>query len=190
MGHIELAAPVAHIWFTKLLPSRLALILNLSVRDLERVIYFAQYIIISVDKEARQEKTRQLEEEVAQEIADQEEHTNHLVEELEAKAKVEEEKEAVIKEVNRLRAKFIQKKAELEEELKTKREALGNLQPLKLLSEERCQELKGKYGDIFEVGVGAEAILKILKIIDIEKLHQDLLDEIHTASEQNRKKIS
>ena len=50
MGHIELAAPVAHIWFLKTLPSRLGLFLNLSVRDLERVIYFQSYVVIEPGK--------------------------------------------------------------------------------------------------------------------------------------------
>src|SRR3990170_5996316 len=55
MGHIELAAPVAHIWFSKGTPSRLGLLLDLSPRNLERVLYFAQYIIVSVDEEAREQ---------------------------------------------------------------------------------------------------------------------------------------
>ena len=53
MGHIKLAAPVAHIWFAKGSPSRLGLLLDLSPRNLERILYFAQYIIISVNTEAR-----------------------------------------------------------------------------------------------------------------------------------------
>ena len=55
MGHIRLAAPVAHIWFSKTNPSRLGLLLDLSPRNLERVLYFAQHIIVSVDEEVRQE---------------------------------------------------------------------------------------------------------------------------------------
>ena len=55
MGHIRLAAPVAHIWFSKTTPSRLGLLLDLSPRNLERVLYFAQHIIVSVDEEVRVE---------------------------------------------------------------------------------------------------------------------------------------
>ncbi|SVB09427.1 uncharacterized protein METZ01_LOCUS162281, partial [marine metagenome] len=55
MGHIKLAAPAAHIWFSKTTPSRLGLLLDLSPRNLERVLYFAQHIIVSVDEDARQE---------------------------------------------------------------------------------------------------------------------------------------
>ena len=68
MGHITLASPVAHIWFSKGTPSRLGLLLDLSPRNLERVLYFAQHIVVSVDEEARQkaiqEEERKYEEEV------------------------------------------------------------------------------------------------------------------------------
>ncbi len=55
MGHISLASPVAHIWFSKGTPSRLGLLLDLSPRNLERVLYFAQHIVVSVDEEARKQ---------------------------------------------------------------------------------------------------------------------------------------
>ena len=188
MGHIELAAPVAHIWFVKLVPSRLGLFLNLSPRNLESVIYFARYIITSVNEEARQEKFHQLEEETSRRIGEEEECVNREVEELQVKAGVDEE--TIAKEVNQLRAKFAERKTGLEDELKAKKGEIENLKPLKLLSEEGYQELKDKYGDIFEAGMGAEAILEILKKIDIEKLHQELLEEMRTASGQYHKKIS
>ena len=63
MAHIQLAAPVAHIWFAKGTPSRIGLLLDLSPRNLERVLYFAQYIVTSVDDERRQEIIEELEEE-------------------------------------------------------------------------------------------------------------------------------
>ena len=60
MGHIKLAAPVAHIWFSKTTPSRLGLLLDLSPRNLERVLYFAQHIVTSVDEEAKEQKIEEL----------------------------------------------------------------------------------------------------------------------------------
>jgi DNA-directed RNA polymerase subunit beta' len=62
MGHIELACPVSHIWFVKGTPSRLALLLDLSPRNLEQVVYFARFIITSVDEEARNDLKKELEE--------------------------------------------------------------------------------------------------------------------------------
>jgi len=64
MGHIKLAAPVAHIWFSKGTPSRLGLLLDLSPRNLERVLYFAQYVITHVDEDARQRALKRLDEEL------------------------------------------------------------------------------------------------------------------------------
>ena len=86
MGHIELAAPVAHIWFSKGTPSRLGLLLDLSPRNLERVLYFAQYIVTSVDEEARHQAIEELQAQLAQELErrDQvaEERVAHIKEEL------------------------------------------------------------------------------------------------------------
>ncbi len=186
-GHIELAAPVTHIWFVKLVPSRLGLLLDLSPRDLEGIIYFARYIIISIDEEAKQEGLHQVEEEMVRKIAEQEEHLERKIEEVEAKGLEEELK---TKEINQLRAKFIERRERLAEELKASVAEIETLQPLKLLSEEECRKLKDKYGAIFEAGMGAEAILQILKQIDMDALHQKLLEQIRSTSGGYHKRIS
>ncbi|HEX5368001.1 MAG TPA: DNA-directed RNA polymerase subunit beta', partial [Dehalococcoidia bacterium] len=69
MGHIELASPVAHIWFVKGTPSRLGLLLDISPRNLERVLYFAQYIITQVDEPAKKRALEHLREEMEKESA-------------------------------------------------------------------------------------------------------------------------
>ncbi|MEZ4666660.1 MAG: DNA-directed RNA polymerase subunit beta' [Anaerolineae bacterium] len=66
MGHIELAAPVAHVWYTRRVPSYLGLLLDISRRNLDRVLYFAQYVITRVDEEARQKALARVEKELAQ----------------------------------------------------------------------------------------------------------------------------
>jgi len=65
MGHIELAAPVAHIWYTRRIPSYLGLLLDISRRNLDRVLYFAQYIVTYVDEDARQKALKRLEDEIS-----------------------------------------------------------------------------------------------------------------------------
>ena len=62
MGHIELAAPVAHIWYVKGTPSRLGLLLDISPRNLERVLYFASYLVTMVDDERKAEAINEIEE--------------------------------------------------------------------------------------------------------------------------------
>ncbi|MDP7645115.1 MAG: DNA-directed RNA polymerase subunit beta', partial [Anaerolineales bacterium] len=64
MGHISLAAPVAHVWYTRRVPSYMGLLLNVSRRDLDRVLYFAQYIVTYLDEDAREKALQRLDEEV------------------------------------------------------------------------------------------------------------------------------
>ncbi len=66
MGHIELAAPVAHVWYTRRVPSHLGLLLDISRRNLDRVLYFAQYVITYVDEDARQKALARIERELSQ----------------------------------------------------------------------------------------------------------------------------
>ncbi|MBU1866214.1 MAG: DNA-directed RNA polymerase subunit beta', partial [Actinobacteria bacterium] len=68
MGHIELAAPVTHIWYFKGVPSRLGYLLDMSPKDLEKIIYFAAYVITSIDMDKRQKDLPELEEAAATEV--------------------------------------------------------------------------------------------------------------------------
>src|SRR5687767_12283079 len=65
MGHIELASPVSHIWYFKGTPSRLGLLLDVSPRNLEKILYFASYIVVSVDEQARKAAMESIDEDVA-----------------------------------------------------------------------------------------------------------------------------
>ena len=65
IGHIELATPVAHIWYTRRIPSYLGLLLDISRRNLDRVLYFAQYVVTYVDEDARQKALKRLEDEIS-----------------------------------------------------------------------------------------------------------------------------
>ena len=64
MGHIELASPVSHIWYFKGTPSRIGLLLDLSPRNLERILYFALYVVTRIDEEARQQELMRIDEEL------------------------------------------------------------------------------------------------------------------------------
>ncbi len=64
MGHIELSAPVAHVWYTRRIPSYLGLLLDISRRNLDRVLYFAQYVVTYVDEDARQKALKRLEDKI------------------------------------------------------------------------------------------------------------------------------
>jgi DNA-directed RNA polymerase subunit beta' len=189
MGHIELAAPVSHIWFAKGVPSRLALLLDVSPRNLERVLYFVQYIVISVDASGREERVKKLKERLSQHISEQEQLVEDQVAEIESEVKSAPDQKTLEK-INQLRREFVDKKVELESELHDKISELENLRTLNLLTDGQYQELKQEFGEFFEVGMGAEAILDILKEIDLEKLRHDLVEEVRSSSGQRRKKAS
>jgi len=183
MGHIELACPVGHIWFTRGIPSRIGLLLDLSTRSLERVIYFSHYIVTSMDEEARKKAIKQLEEDYTQEIVEHKTALENKISELE-------KKQATVEEVNQLRRDFKATKEQLEGELPAKIEQLKDLRKGALLTENQYHELKQNYAHIFEAGMGAEAILKLLKDIDLDEMRSRLLQETHSSSGQRRRKAS
>lgn len=115
MGHIELAAPVAHIWYVKGIPSRMGLLLNMSPRELEEVIYFVNYVVIDPGK--------------------------------------------------------------------------TDLIKQKVLTEKEYREAYEKWGNAFQVGMGAEAIKKLLEALDLDKLAKELRSELKVAQGQKRGKV-
>ncbi|MGA2819638.1 MAG: DNA-directed RNA polymerase subunit beta' [Anaerolineales bacterium] len=129
MGHIELAAPVAHVWYTRRVPSYLGLLLDISRRNLDRVLYFAQYVVTHVDEEARQKALRRLDEEVDrlekrrgdevnQKIAQVKASRDKRVEELEAR--VARSKEKFEEEVNERLEPLIKEGQRMEQSLREK----------------------------------------------------------------------
>jgi len=204
MGHIELAAPVAHIWFAKSVPSRIALLLDVSPRDLERVLYFAQYIITSVDQKAVQDKLAQIKAEYNQHLQSLEETYAAKTLELEGKPKTKGKKQVdagegeqerhldqkTVEAVNKLQTELSEKKTELNAEFQSKTGELENLAPMKRLSENQYQDYTSKYSSFFEASMGAEAILKVLREMNLEETRQQLVEDIKTSEGQRRKKFS
>ncbi|MBI4296578.1 MAG: DNA-directed RNA polymerase subunit beta' [Chloroflexi bacterium] len=183
MGHIELATPVSHIWFAKGIPNRMALLLDVSPRNLERVIYFSHYIITSIDEAAREKNVQQLEQSSTQEIAKRESEVEATIAEME-------QKEASVEEVNKVRQAFIKEKSQLSEKAFGEVEQLKDLRLRMLLTETQYLELKEKYGNVFVGEMGAEAVLHMLKEINLDEIRDRLLEEIHSTSGQRRKRTS
>ena len=183
MGHIELACPVSHIWFAKGIPSRIGLLLDLSPRSLERVLYFSHYIITSIDEEARQEAIKQLKQNTSQQIAE-------LQSTLEAKTKEMEAARATVNKIEQLRRSFAEQKLQLEEKLSATVEQLKDLQQGALLTENQYHELEQKYGQVFTAGMGAEAILQLLKDINLDEMRNRLIQETRSTSGQRRRRAA
>ncbi len=187
MGHIELAAPVAHVWFAKGIPSRLALLLDISPRNLERVLYFAQYIVTSVDEKAREEIVRRLKEGLNQRVSRREAALEKYISDEESKREQGLAEETITR-VNELRREFAEEKAELQDVLQERISIIESLRPSMLLTESQYQELKAEFGEFFKASMGAEAILDILKGLDLGRLRQELWEEVRSSSGQRRKK--
>ena len=115
MGHIELATPVSHIWFFKGVPSRMGLVLDMSPRDLEEVLYFVSYVVINP--------------------------------------------------------------------------GAAPLEKKQTLSDKEYRVYYEKYGDSFEVGMGAEAIKKLLKEVNVEEEIKKISEELENAQEQKRTRL-
>jgi len=181
MGHIELACPVSHVWFAKGIPSRLGLLLDMSPRNLERVLYFSHYIISSINEEERELAIERAGERLEQEITEREEALEATISEM---------KEASVEEVNELRRKWEEEKVQLQEKNVAEAELLKDLHIRMLLTESQYQELKHRYDQVFTAGMGAEAILQIIRGINLNELRNELIGETRSNSGQRRKKAS
>ena len=204
MGHIELAAPVAHIWFSKGTPSRLGLLLDLSPRNLERVLYFAQHVIISIDDEARNESVQNEKEKLDKEVEERNRAAKEAISQLTGQPATEvvitpkgmkpteetEFSEGTLQEFDSIVENLENEIARLELEYESRVDELADLHPLKLVTESRYRELKSRYSNVFQAGMGAEAVLEILKSTDLEELRAQLFREMQSTSGQRRKKAT
>lgn len=183
MGHIELAAPVAHIWFAKGVPSRLALLLDVSPRKLERVLYFAQYITISVNPEAQADVLEKVKSEFSEQLSELDLillKYSTAAENAGAATAESAGNENEKKDAEKLRDEIIKRMSLIE-----------SVKRLQLLSENEYQMLSDtarKHGDFFEADMGAEAILKILRTINLEEIREKLNADVRTSTGQRRKK--
>lgn len=176
MGHISLAAPIAHIWFMRGAPSAMSLLLGMTVKNIERVVYFASYVILNVDEEKRDQMIADLEaEDKAARMAIKIRYEKAAEE---AGADVKALAEAQTKEIEELNANYVSKKNQLDSFVK------GSL-----MSETDFRNLPEEYEDIIEVGMGGEAIKTLLDEIDIDELIESLKEESEKARGQREKKI-
>jgi DNA-directed RNA polymerase subunit beta' len=292
MAHIELAAPVAHVWYTRRVPSYLGLLLDVNRRNLDRVLYFAQYVVTHVDEDARQRALSRIrkeletrEQELGGDIKEQisaiEDNREQVVSEFEVRA--QQIRAHYDTELNRLtdevmrEARAVQERlenlsgqqapadvnfealeavvvakgelvtndhishvqtlvndhltdlqAEIDDACQTELEALSGqideqanamnsalddqltgldarlqnirqsaekqsselheLHVLQFLSESRFRELKGRFGNVFNAAMGAEAFYEILQRLDLDTLGEELWNEVRTTKSKQRKK--
>ena len=198
MGHIELAAPVTHIWYFKGVPSRLGYLLDLAPKDLEKVIYFAAYMITSVDEEARHEDLPMLQAAHDREKQELEAalnaDVNAISREVEAElARIEAEggkaaekrklRDNAERQLASVRKRYEREAAHLESVW----ERFKSLKVADLEGNEALyRSMMDKYGMYFEGAMGAEAIKKRLESFDLEAEAEALKEIIQTGKGQKK----
>ncbi|MDK2899106.1 MAG: DNA-directed polymerase subunit beta [Patescibacteria group bacterium] len=176
MAHITLAAPVAHIWFMRGTPSAISLLLGITVRNLERIAYFATYVILKADDEKRDQYLSDLEAET---------------EAGRAAIKIRYEREAGAENAD-VKVLAEQQSAELEElneSYLAKKAQLDSLVKGALLNEVDYRNLPEEYEELVEVGMGGTALKKLLDEIDLSQLIAKLSEEVTGAKGQREKKL-
>ena len=200
MGHIELAAPVTHIWYFKGVPSRLGYFLDMSPKELEKVIYFAAYLVVSIDDKKRTKDLSELEEAVVAECEiveeDHQEWEAKRIKQMNVELKAMENGKVPEAEVQ-LRKKEIekeikQKKAKSDEEIKIIEEAFSTLKTLKpktlIENDTLWREMIDKYDEYFTGGMGAEAVRELVQLVDLKAEMDKLKSDLDSKSAQRRQR--
>ena len=176
MGHISLATPVAHIWFLRGTPSATGLLLGMTVKNLERVAYFASYIIKSVDMAAR-DKIRE------------DRQAEYTAAEAAINMRYENESKKDGADVRSLAEARTKELEELARESEIFNSQIDSLEKFRLLSETDYRSLPEELQALISVGMGGAALKELLEEVDLEKLIEDLNKEADEAKGQRKKKI-
>jgi DNA-directed RNA polymerase subunit beta' len=176
MAHISLAVPVAHIWFLRGTPSAIGLLLGVTVKNLERVAYFASYIIKRVNTEKR-DKYR----------ADKEAEFAAAKEAI--KIRYEKEAEAPEANVKALAEMQTKELADVDKDFEQLKFQLDLLEKLHLISESDYRALPDELRSIVEVGMGGQALKSLLDEIELKDLIKELAEESEEAKGQRKKKL-
>jgi len=200
MGHIELAAPVTHIWYFKGVPSRLGYLLDLAPKDLERIIYFAAYVITRIDDERRHKALPEIEAELEAEKKDLEADRDldvkkrlgeleDRLKELEAEgakgAQLSAAKREAQRDVERIHEVAGRETQHLDDVLS----AFKGLKLKQLVADDNVyRSLRERFGDFFDGGMGAESIKRLLQDYDVEAEAEALRDQIENGKGTRRLK--
>lgn len=209
MGHIKLATPVAHIWYFKGASSPLSVILDIPTQTLERIVYYALYLVIDIDKDKQKVTTDALDKMREDEAAKQEEwyeaeklklakDFTKQREDIEKKISAAEQRELAIQEVDlkereqlrRLSDKFVERKAQHIAIYERLTKVVKTLRPMDILEEEdylflKDQELEG----FVEVGMGAEVIHDLLSKQDLKTLLNTTMSKLAKTKGEKRSKL-
>ncbi len=195
MGHIELAAPVSHIWYFKSPTSfPLARLLDIKSKDLEKVLYFASYVITDVDVEAREADAEDLKEELAADLEELDAERDDEIERLKAQGETSGDEFDDVEPLSaeEIRIGIADLEEEYEEEKQLRREAFEKFMQLEkreLISDENLfTEMKRYYSIYFKGGMGAEAVRDLLRSVDLGAEAEELRAIVASEESQKQKR--
>ncbi len=200
LGHIKLAAPVSHIWFLRGVPSKIGLALDLSIQDLEKVIYFANFIITKVDSVLRDESLAQIDAEYQSKKKSIEAEFARIANEIKQRQvellanqndekKRDEIKRTIEEELTANSESRDKRLNDLMEAVDLAKKELKNLRPMQIISEQTYHDLSLKYGHVFEANIGAEAIRQLLAEINLDDEIKKLEEDILTSPESKQRRL-
>ncbi len=182
MGHINLAVPVTHIWFLRSSPSRIGLLLDLPIKTLEQIVYFAAYIVIHVEEDAKKEVEKEMDQ-----MAEQ--RRNQVKREYDDAKKKMEESDATRAQLDALDKEIAEKMEGLKQNHKDALDDLKNLRSGAVLSELKFREMNMKFGHVFRAGTGAESLKEIIESVNLASSVDGLHKEREQSAGQKLKKV-
>ena len=199
MGHLKLSSPVAHVWFFRGIPSKMAALLDITPRTLESVIYFSSFIVTQIDHDKKAEAISSIEKDLEKAKAKLQKQLDEKIAELEKEVKKAgkgEEftaKEAALRKnqkVMALRDTYTEELDVIEKDQKIILKKIETIELFSVLSDVEYLNL-ADYVDMFaKVNIGAEAIQGILKAMDLNKLSAELKEDLERAKGQKAVKIT
>jgi DNA-directed RNA polymerase subunit beta' len=187
MGHIELAAPITHIWYLRGVPSKIGNVLDMSIQNLEKVIYFASFLVTDVNEEAKEQTIEQVKAEKVSKTKMIEGEFKRDVGRLEQK--FGDDTKSIEKETTRLEEIRDQKLEELEIDFEQVMQDFKEMKVMQIISEQTYHEWSLKYGHVFEANIGAEAVLEMLNKLNVGETMERLQEELKTATKTKRNRL-
>lgn len=186
LGHISLQVPVSHIWFLRGLSSKIGLLLNLGIQSLEKVIYYANFIVTEVDENLKETTLNQVKAEYKSKLKSIDNEYNVEFKKIKETHPEADEGSREVKDLLKVKTERLER---LEEDFTQVQKELKELKPLLILTEQQYQNLSLKFGHIFEASIGAEAIRSLLSKIDLEKSIKQLESRLTDAVESKKEKL-
>lgn len=200
MGHIKLASPIAHVWFFKGIPSKMALLLDLTPRNVESVVYFASFIVTEIDEKNKAKAVSQIGKDLEitkatlqKEVEDEIKVLNKQIEELskiddEIKAKEEELK--IKQQIQKITTVYDKKIEEQEKKFKLIQKKVESVKINSVISENEYITLISYLDKFCKLDIGADALKLILDRLDLNALSEQLREQMEKAKGQKAQKIA